>query len=310
MAQVPTAYNCRQSELYTVCNLGWAAFAANIAAFTAFSSFYDATLLAARLQVISNAQHLPDYQARNSIAETAREALAIKNAEALNAMQRLKRYITYWAAPQDVSSYLDAAGMTYYLEASNLNWDSAAQMLSSADNFVTQYSVDLQNNNNMPAVFALLVGHLKADFDSLHTDFLTKKQDAMVATENKIIANNQIYYDLVAMFADAKLLGFSDATMKKFTFAILLQLISNVPTAGVSGVVTDSATGNIISGASVEIANNGLNTVSGTDGSYSFTGLGSGTYNIIVSANGYINWTGSVTLSAGSSGILNIQLSI
>lgn len=306
--QNQTAYNCRMSELYTVCEMGWTACKVKLANFTAFSPSYDIALISTRMTAIADAQNLPDFQARNSAAELARQALIAKNDEVLNAMQVLKRYITYSVLPQDLQSSLDAAGMSYYSEATNKNWDSSAQMLVSALNYVFTNNAALIANNNAPANFKADLDTLKSDFDALHSDFLTKRQDAIVATETKITANNQIYTDLIAMFADAKLLNFTAAEMKKFTFASLLQLISNTPSASLGGTVSDSATGNPIPNVTIEITNNGLTAVTGADGSYSFAQLAAGTYNLVCSAPGYQQWTGSVTLASGTSGIMNIHL--
>ena len=41
---ISVMYNCKQGELYTICNLGWDACAANLAAFAGFSGVYTAGL--------------------------------------------------------------------------------------------------------------------------------------------------------------------------------------------------------------------------------------------------------------------------
>ena len=63
-----------------------------------------------------------------------------------------------------------------------------------------------------------------------------------------------------------------------------------------SGIVKD-ASGSIISGATVTL-NNGMTTTSGSDGSYSFSGLVAGTYDLTGTASGYESKTSSVTISA------------
>lgn len=108
-----THYKCRQSELYTILRLGWNSVTANLATFTAFSAAYTALLVTARQTAIDSAEALPDYQARNSIAELLRNDLVDLSPSILSAFQQLKRYIKHAFAPNDRQAMYDAAGLGY-----------------------------------------------------------------------------------------------------------------------------------------------------------------------------------------------------
>lgn len=75
----------------------------------------------------------------------------------------------------------------------------------------------------------------------------------------------------------------------------------------VSGTITNSATGAAISGATVSVA--GKTATSGYSGTYSISDVSAGTYTMTVTASGYQAWSGSVTVSSGSTLTKNVALS-
>ena len=310
---VQSLYNCRMSELYTILRLGWNACDANLTAFTGFSAAYTSGFVVVRLAEIDAAELLPDFQARNSIAQNLRTDLIAVNDRVLLYFKQLQRYITYaYPVAQHVAQY-DAAGYAYYSEAANLNWDSSAAMLVSMTNFIAANSVQLQATNNMPTTFEALVIAVKTLFDSTHADFLTAENAAFVATETKVEANNLCYQNLIAMFSDAKYLGFSPALMKSFTFASLLSLVSSGAPSKLRGTVTDALTGLGIANASVELTNLGVSVVGNADGEYLFNSVPYGTYNILAQATGYADYTGVVVVQPSVSATyttFDIQMSV
>ena len=293
---VQSLYNCRMSELYTILRLGWNACNANLTAFTAFSAAYTSGLITARLSEIDAAELLPDFQARNSVAQNLRTDLIDVNDRVLLYFKQLQRYITYAYPVSQHAAQYDAAGYAYYPEAANLNWDSSAAMLVSMTNFIAANSVALLAVNNMPVGFEALVIATKTLFDNTHADFLAAENAAFVATETKVEANNLCYQNLIAMFSDAKYLGFSLALMKSFTFASLLSLVSSGAPSKLRGTVTDVATGLGIPNVSIELTNLGVSVVANADGEYLFNSVPYGTYNILAQAAGYADYTGVVVV--------------
>lgn len=307
-----TLYNCRMSELYTILRLGWSACNTNLVTFTGFSASYDAALIAARVAEIDAAELLPDYQARNSIAQNLRTDLIEVNDRVLLLFKQLQRYITYaYPAPQHQAQY-DSAGYGYYSEAANLNWDSSAAMLVSMTNFISANAVDLLATNNMPSTFEAAVIATKNSFNTTQQDFLVAENAAFVATETKVAANNLCYQNLIAMFSDARYLGFSASQMKSFTFSTLLSLVTNTSPAKLKGKITDVATGLPIPSAVVELTNLGVSVVADANGNYYFNSIPSGTYNVYCQAAGYVDYTGVVVVAPSSllPTIFHIQMSV
>lgn len=292
-------YNCTMAELYTICNLGWASCLANLAAFTSFSAAYVLGLVTFRTAAITAAQDLPDFQARNAIAETLRLELIPLNAGVCNMFQRLKRYISIAFPASQHQSQWDAAGLGYYAAATAYDWDATQQMLVSMANYVALNSVALLANSNMPSTFGTDLGVDALAWNAKHTDFLAARQDAYVATEAKVNANNAIYADLIAMFSDAAVLGFSPALEKQFVFSSLLTLISGTGVATLQGVITDDATGMPITGASVTLTNLGVTVVTTTTGEYNFPSIAGGNYDVQIDATGYAQILDTVTVTSG-----------
>lgn len=307
-------YSCKQGELYTICNLGWDACAANIAAFTALSAVYNVSLISARKAAITAAANLPDFQARNAIAETIRLYLAADNIQIMNLFQRLKHYISIAFPASQWQIAYDAAGWTEYLAASREDWDSTSLMLINMNNYVSANSAALLAGANMPTGFAATLATLTTSFTTNHYNFIQAREAAALATETKLIANNAIYTDLMTMFSAARLLGFSPALTKQFTFASLLQLISGVGTSGITGYVLSAATGDPIENASLKINSLGIHVFSNSDGSYTLSSIPSGNYTVEVSAPNptigpsYITQSVPVTVNLGTISALDFSL--
>lgn len=310
---VQALYNCRMSELYTILRAGWQACSVNLSVFTAFSAAYTAPLIAARLHDVNSAELLPDFQARNSIAQNLRVDLQRANNDCLLVFRQLQRYISYAFPANQYQAQSDAAGGIYYNEAQNENWDSTVAMLVSMTNFITANSAALLANTNMPAVFPAKVVAFAATFGGTHARFLAAENDAFVATETKVLANNQCYEELIAMFKDAKYLGFSPATMKQFTFSSLLSLISSGGASVLRGTVTDSVTGLPVAGAVIDLTNLGVSVISDVNGNYEFTGVPAGTYNVNCTASGYVLFAGVVVVTVSTLAVIttfDIQMSV
>ena len=69
-------YNCSQQELYTVAQTGWQSCTQHIAAFTAFSPFYNQAYADTQQKAVKDAANLPDEQARTAQSEVFRVELS------------------------------------------------------------------------------------------------------------------------------------------------------------------------------------------------------------------------------------------
>ncbi|MBR4532265.1 carboxypeptidase regulatory-like domain-containing protein [bacterium] len=98
-------------------------------------------------------------------------------------------------------------------------------------------------------------------------------------------------------------------------FAVLAFLIScggsegTSDSGGISGYVTEVATGEPITNAGVELIPLGWKTVTAADGSFEFSDISEGSYHLLVTKTGYIDTESStITVESGKTARSDIQL--
>lgn len=281
MQQVKAAYKMRQIDLYTVATSIANSTNTLLTDFTAFRSNYNAAFITALNAQISVTKAIPDFQARNKAAEILRNELEKTLKPAIqNLWQRLKRYITYTSPAMNHQAEWDAAGFKYYQEASQSNWDAMEQLCQSAQNYLTANAAAL-TAAGMPAAFSTDFDAAYAQFATAHSQFISERQAASVATENKIAANNELFQAVSKICADAKTI-FTDspAALRQFTISHIMDMITGAGQSGIKGTAIDQATGKTLAGATIEVIETGDIVTTDADGNYELK-LPSGTYNIV-----------------------------
>lgn len=302
-------YAMKQAELYTICLMAWDSCTAHLTDFTAFSAGYTSASVLARKAQIASAKALPDYQARNSQAETLRVGLLTVNDSCCSLWQKLKRYITYAYASNLWQINYDAAGMEYYATASNYNWDSTEQLMNAGKAFITANSAALLANANMPATFSATFSAATLDFTTKHQAYLQEREDVRIDTQTKVLANNQIYTNLVAMLADGKLIyDTNPAIRNEFTLTTLMSIVSNSGLSGVKGTVADSVSRAPLAGVTITIIELNLNTTTDVNGFYTIDAP-SGSYTLEASGVGITTpITVSFTIATGVQTTVNVDV--
>jgi hypothetical protein len=302
-------YAMKQAELYTICFMAWDSCLVHLTDFTAFSAGYTAPAITARKAQITAAKALPDYQARNSTAEIMRVQLIETNTAACDLWQKLKRYISYAFPSNQWQIQWDAAGMNYYLNASNLNWDSTEQLMNAGKAFITANSAALLLNNNMPATFSANFTATTTTFTTKHQVYLQEREDVRIDTQAKVLANNQIYTNLIAMLADGKLIYQNDPAVKnEFTLTTLMSIVSNSGLSGVKGTVADSVSRAPLAGVTITIIELNLNTTTDVNGFYTIDAP-SGSYTLEASGVGITTpITVSFTIATGVQTTVNVDV--
>ncbi len=247
-------YECTQDELYLVCRLGWNACSDELAEMSAFKAYYTGAYITAKLAAITAAEGLPDEQERNTTHELLRLNLVNRASDALDAWQSIKLYINK-AYPDKATQlvYYDAIGQKDYRAAANYNWEKVIHLLNNGLEFIQENSSALEAGNNMPATF---IADFEAMRDTIRDNvelFLNSRQVTKEDTEEKVIANNGIYRELMEMFADGShVFRNEEAKQAKFIFSRVLEVVSppgmsglrvrfialgsNVPLEGVAAV--------------------------------------------------------------------------
>jgi hypothetical protein len=220
-------YNCRQLELYAICQIALTSYRKNLSDFTNFKSFYNTAWGNTFEQAINTAKTLPGFQARDEKSETAKILLETHAKLCLAKWQDLKRYIattTGWEKLQKPK--LEAAGSKLYQKAKNNNWKTLHELMTTAAEFIQNNLTQLKADANMPHTYYAQFITLKNEYATLFETFTTAEQTNKIGTDKKITANNTIYTTLTKMFADAQAIFRSEpSTANRFKFTTLLKLI-------------------------------------------------------------------------------------
>ncbi len=307
---IQSEYNCTQQELYTVARAGWNACSIYILDFGNLKAMYDPALVTARIAEIVAASELPDEQERGEISETLHGSLELKNEEALDVWQGLKRYISSAFPKNQQKAKLESAGHDYYEGAMKNDWDQTEGLLTSGSNFIANNMVVLQANNNMPASFAVEFNTIRTEFLALHQEFFGSRGTTVIGTQAKILANNAIYENLITMLLDGQYIFRKDAATKKlFVFAEMLYKAKGAGTAGIKGTVTDAITHLPLKNVEISLLTTVKKGKTGEDGKYEITRVAHGIFNIEVRLAGYqTRVISEFEILIGTVSTLNVEL--
>lgn len=303
-------YNCRQIELYAICQIAWASCLSNLAAFFARFTFYDAAYIAARQADILAAQALPDFQARNQASEDAALQLNTDGLACIDKTDLLFDYIRR-AWPGDLAKpKLEAAGSDYRIDAPADDWESIIQLMTSGQTFITDNSAKLLADGGMPASFA--ADHLAAQaaFAATYADFTAARQTEYDMTDAKIEANNAIYDQMMQMCSEAQNVFRTNASLReRFVFKNIKQLVTAPGAAGLLGTVTLNATPTPAVGAIVTIVELDRTAITDALGQYQIIGIPSGRYTILITLPGYTDFTkANINIPVGTNHTENATL--
>ena len=92
------------------------------------------------------------------------------------------------------------------------------------------------------------------------------------------------------------------------TIPLSLTPVVVTSTGTVSGIVTDSATNSLISGATVSIVGTSLNASTDSAGGYTILQVPVGTHSLAITSSGYTGGSGSVTVTADTTSTMNFSL--
>lgn len=281
-------YNCGQEELYTVARLAWRSCLDHLQDFSGFRARYTAQFVQSKLQEIEDAASLPNWMARNTAAESLRIGMVELLPKCLKLFNYLKRYIVSGYPPILQKTNMDSAGQAFYEKAAAFNWESVQGLLQNALNFVQANASELLLNDNMPPSYPTDLEDTRDIYQDLYQKFLSATEDAVIGTQAKITANNNLYAALSVMLGDGQVV-FSDdaAVVRQFVFSTLLETSSGSSTAGLKGHITDSVTGRQIAGAKIELQYKDKSAVADNEGYYQINQVAAGWYTIIVAADGY-----------------------
>ena len=233
-------YKSSQAELYAICTIGWQSYTENQPDFENFNTKYTTQFGIDSIAAVESAKNLPDFQARNQETETAYILMGQTATLALTKWRSLRSYIKSSFPATLQKPKIEAAGEDHYNKALNRNWAETELMLTSAINLVTQNAAQL-TTGGMPAAFPTQLSDLHTEFMDYYATFTDSGQDEHEGTDAKIIANNDIYAQLLRMFEDGQIIYEDDAAKReRFIFARVKELITNNPGPGTGPVASDT----------------------------------------------------------------------
>ena len=308
-------YDCTQRELISTSRTIVQSMEDNLAAFTAYKAKYDAAFVAARRARIDAAEAMPDEEMRSGAGELLRVQLIPLNRTCLNDFQDLKGYIDDVFLKDERKSQYEMAGARYYEQGLNENWESTKQMTVNMNIYIAANTVFLSNGGtNMPAAFPARCIADAIAFNDKYELFKTATQTG-VATEDKIVANNTVYTEVLDICKDGQKVFRSDAGKANlFVWNTVLDVITPPGSAGLKVTELIDETGLPGVGAEVLIQKQG-DPVSQTktvdaDGVAEFTPLDPGRYRYVVTLAGRQTETGEKDVNAGTGARLEVRMKI
>ncbi|MBL7764970.1 MAG: carboxypeptidase regulatory-like domain-containing protein [Chitinophagaceae bacterium] len=302
-------YNCPQQDLYTIVYMGWKSCRKKLSAFTDFKPVYTDAYIDEKIAQADAAEKMPSEQERDGKISSLRLHLLDANQICLTNFQSLKRYIDTAFTPKYAGPEYATIGNELYSKALHKNWDTTKSIMTKCSTYIAQNVVKLSENLNMPPSFPAKFESDLANFNTLHHDFLEAEESALDQTKAKIDANNAIYTDLMAMFADAQILFKNeDALLKQFTFSDVLYLVSGAGTAGIRGAITNTANNKAVKEVTITVDETQDTTITDETGKYEISPMASGNYTLLISAPGFESQTISHEVLVGTISTLNITL--
>ncbi len=271
-------YHCRQAELYTIVQVGWTSYLQHLPQFSAFSDRYDADLYTTRMASLEAARNLPDKDTRADAHKSLRIRLDQLAVTCLIQWMNMSSYIRDGFPPDMYQTKRLAAGHSYYASALNRDWEQVNTLMNSGQLFLDDNTAEL-SAGGMPVSFPLSFSDARTNFMDTYNEFQQAIEQSTILTDQRVIANNIIYDDLMAMFTDGNRIFRNNAAVRlQFNFSRLQGLISGyryaanaaARTAVISGIVADADTLSPIAGAILVITFNGqeYQAQSDADGQY------------------------------------------
>jgi hypothetical protein len=302
-------YPCKQIEFYAAAKIGLNSFKRYIDKFTNLKAKYTLAFFVAMLAKLKAAESMPDQDVRNAKTKEARNTLQ-KSAEQCRIYWQLLLSYLETAYKADVLPFKrQAAGGNYYAEAGDNNWEAVNQLMNDAVKFVEDNLADLTAGDNMPATFE---GDLVVVFKKFQDDyeaFMEAEELVDDLGEDKVIATNECFDDLMQIFADGvKVFRDDEGKQKQFVFDHVLSLVSN-KVASLGGKITTTKVGDELSGFVVRIAETGDEAVSDASGVYDFGSIKAETYTLEFSKVGYESQTlQNVEVKTGTGKTVNVVM--
>jgi hypothetical protein len=285
---VYASYNCTQQQAYNTCRFAWRACQQNLLSFADYKSNYTLAFIAENLDAIDAADALDDHKARYSTTKQLYVALTDEKDNVIDLYVYLKGYIVTAYAENIRDIVIEEAGQQYFAGANTGKWASVTGLLSAMLPFVFKNEAILIEKGFAPKNFLTRVQETKQRFDAVYKTYKEEEDSAANATEEKVVATNDVCAKVLDMLADAKIVFRRDETnAKKFIWNYFLSQTRGSKNAGLAGFVRDKETNKGIEKAEVFIVGTDKIVTTDKEGRFDFSPLNPAEYILQFSASGY-----------------------
>lgn len=219
-------YPCGQQDLYTIVVTGWVSYAEQLPRFENLSTNYTAATGTDQLAAVEVARAMPDEDSREEVHKTLRIHLKELATKCLIKWSDMGTYIRDGFPEEEYENKRVAAGYNYYAAAEHQDWDAVKGLMQNGLLFLNGNATELSTPGGMPATFIADFDLVKKAFELKHQAFLQAEEEAKVLTDQKILANNELFRAMSKMFEDGKKIFRENAALREqFTFDRVWELV-------------------------------------------------------------------------------------
>ena len=308
---VTNIYNCTQQQAYNTCRFAWRACQQNLLSFANYKSNYNVAFVAENLDAIDAADALDDHKARYSATKQLYVALTKEKDNVTDLFAYLKGYITTAYADDVRDIVIEEAGQQFSASANTGKWASVTGLLSAMLPFVFKNEAILIQKGFAPANFLARVQETKQRFDAAYKTYKEEEDAASYATDEKIVATNDVCAKTLEMLADAKIVfRRDDVSAKKFVWGNILAQTRGTKNAGIMGFVTEGSAKKGIKDADVTCIELNKTVKTDNEGRFDLSPLAVGKYTFRVEADGFAPFMSDERkIASGVTGRMNVEMS-
>ena len=251
----------------------------------------------------SEAESLPDAMTRALDHKVLRIEMTSLADDCRRNWQLLKRYIAFAfdaAGTEVVEANWEAAGWSYYANASKQNWEDVRMLMISGQSYLTANSAVLEANENMPAAFVDTFGASYDAFDAKMFLFYAAEESAMSATQAKMDANNALYEAVIKLCDDGRAVFEGSATEREFSYTAVSELVTPSGSSTLIVTVTDAETAMPLAGAEVHVNGTERTVITDAEGRAEIGVLSAGATSGTIIRDGYADSAFDTTLTTGT----------
>lgn len=298
-----------QSDMLTIARGAIVSCKKYLPRFAEHSTLYTQAYLDDLSEQVNTASATEAAPLRRQSQSDARNELTLVADTNLANSQALKSYIERAATEQQLSSWLQAAGLGFYEKAQNYNWSALQEMANTGSLFITANVTALTDKGFMPAAFPAKFNADKQSFREALDTFYRAESDKAIATENKTALYNRIYGEIIAMFKDAqKIFAYEEGIRRQFVYDLLLSKIRSGGVAGIKGTIINIDTNQPIEGVNVYTADGNYNAVSDANGIFLITQVAADTYTLTFEKAGFETASETIDVKTGTTARADMSL--